>query len=134
LNLFKKKDPAKVGKVPENVCVHTIFLAHMDRLTTLHEFYDQDPTDPFNAYALALEYRKNNASRALGYFEVLLRDFPAYLPTYYHAAQLYADLGEDEAARRTYQTGIERAQQAGQAHALRELRAAYQQWSDEHDE
>jgi tetratricopeptide (TPR) repeat protein len=104
-----------------------------DRLTQLLAFYEEDPSDPFNGYALALEYRKSSASKAAAQFEKLLKDFPDYVPTYYQAAQFYAELGQSEQTRRTYETGIETARRQGNAHALRELRSAYQQWLDEEE-
>lgn len=105
-----------------------------DRLTQLLAFHQQDPNDPFNAYALALEYRKNSASTALSYFEELLTTFPDYVPTYYHAAQLYAELGRTAQAQQTYETGIETARRLGNAHALRELQSAYRTWLDEQED
>lgn len=105
-----------------------------DRLTQLLAFYEQDPNDPFHAYALAIELRKDRPSQALVYFEYLLLNFPDYVPTYYHAAQLYAELGRSDEASRTYEGGIETARRLGKAHALRELQSAYRQWLDDQED
>jgi tetratricopeptide (TPR) repeat protein len=96
-----------------------------NRLQLLQEFYDQDPREPFNAYALALEYLNLDQSKALAFFEILLRDHPDYIPTYYHAAKLYQDLNRRDDAIRTYEKGIEICRKQSSAKALRELQSAY---------
>ena len=62
-----------------------------ERLTQLLKFLEEDPHDAFNWYAVATEYRATDPDRALVYFEKLLTEHPDYVPTYYHAAQLYLD-------------------------------------------
>lgn len=96
-----------------------------DRLKLLHEFYDDDPGDPFNLYALALEYLKHDPSTARDLFQKLLKTHPAYLPTYYHAAKLYVDLGETGNAITVYEDGISLAAKLNDAKTQRELRSAY---------
>lgn len=104
------------------------------RLQQLLVFYEQDPGDPFNGYALALEYLKVDRNTARNYFEKLLRDFADYVPTYYHAAHFFAEEGNVVQAKTTYERGMAVAEIAGQEKALRELRAAYRQWLDEWEE
>ena len=96
-----------------------------DRIKQLEKFYEDDPLDPFNPYALALAYVHSNPKRSQSLFETLLRDHKDYLPTYYHAARLYQDLGEREKAIRTYEDGIALARKHSDAKALRELQSAY---------
>ena len=101
------------------------------RLRQLLAFYEEDPTDPFNLYALALEYRGADPERAAVFFQKLLHDFPSYLPTYYPAAQFLAE-GDDEATARTvFERGIALALATGQEKTHRELQSAYRQWQDE---
>lgn len=107
---------------------------HAERILQLKKFLADDPEDPFLLYALATEYIKKEPRTALSYFEKLLHEHPAYVPTYYHAAALYAELDMQQAAEATYQTGIEKAREAGDAHALRELQGAYTNWQFEQDE
>ena len=106
---------------------------HAERISQLKKFLEDDPNDPFLLYALATEYVKEAPQTALTYFEQLLQDHPDYVPTYYHAAALYAELDLQDKAEETYQTGIQKAQLAGDSHALRELQTAYTNWQFEQD-
>ena len=96
-----------------------------DRIKQLEKFYEEDPLDPFNSYALALEYLHSDPHRSRSLFETLLENHEDYLPTYYHAARLYHDLGEKEKAIRTYEEGIALARKRNDAKTLRELQSAY---------
>lgn len=96
------------------------------RIVQLQQMLQENPQDPFLLYALALEYRKQDLEQANLYFSKLLQQHPAYLPTYYHAAALYTELGQPQEAKNTYEKGIALAQQQNDAHTLRELRNAYQ--------
>ena len=53
----------------------------MNRLEQLRQFAAEEPHDPFNHYALALEYLKTNPREAENLFEQLLQQHPEYLPT-----------------------------------------------------
>ncbi|MGB3849249.1 MAG: tetratricopeptide repeat protein [Tunicatimonas sp.] len=99
-----------------------------DRLEALLGFLQETPDDPFTLYAVATEYRREHPEKALGYYEKLLAEHPTYVPTYYHAAQLYVDLNQPERAEQTYQKGIAEAQKQSDALALRELRSAYDEF------
>lgn len=103
----------------------------MNRLEHLLAFCEEDPSDPFNWYGLALEYLKTDPAKAGEQFDRLLRDFPQYVPTYYHAAQFWAESGDEAKARATYEKGISEAAAARDAHALRELRGALGRWEEE---
>lgn len=96
-----------------------------DRITQLLEFYQEDPHDPFNLYALALEYLKSDAEKAREHFDRLLNIHAGYLPTYYHAAKLYEARGEKEKAKEVFEKGISLAGKLHDAKAMRELKAAY---------
>lgn len=100
----------------------------MTRVTQLEEFLREDPTDPFNYYALALEYLKQDVPRARQLFEHLSKAFPAYLPTYYPYTQLLIEENAEERAEEIFQQGIAMAQAHADAKTLRELRAAYNDW------
>ncbi len=94
------------------------------RVQQLLGFIEEEPNDPFNVYALALEYLNDAPSESLRYFGELLANHPDYLPTYYHAAQLCADLGDDARAIMLYERGIVLAQRQGNAKTERELHSA----------
>lgn len=95
------------------------------RLKTLIKFYEEDPNDPFNLYGLALEYQKTDLNKSDELFTKLLRDFPRYVPAYYHAARLKVELKQPETALPIYKKGIETAKQQNERKAEQELRSAY---------
>ncbi len=97
------------------------------RLQALLNFYQQDPDDPFNLYALALEYAKSDVKKAREFFGVLLRDHESYLPTYYQAGTFYSSLGEKEKAMEIFEKGIEIATRAQDTRTIGELRSAYEE-------
>ena len=99
-----------------------------DRIGQLEAFINEDPKDPFNHYALALEYLKTNASKAFGQFEFLLKTHPDYLPTYYPFAHLLIEMGSDERGEQVFKLGIEKARVLKESKTLRELQKAYDDW------
>lgn len=101
---------------------------NLSRLEQLLEFYKEDPNDPFNIYALANEYKSLDMEMALKYFEILVKEHPDYLATYYHLAQIYRDNDENELARITYEKGIEKASKTSEHLLLRELKNAYNEF------
>jgi lipoprotein NlpI len=95
------------------------------RLDILLQFYNDDPKDPFNIYALAIEYLKTDVVQAQHFFEKLLAEHEDYVPTYYHAAKLFQDLGQADKAIVVYEKGIEKAKAKNDLKAARELKSAY---------
>lgn len=116
--------------------MHTNFLARMnnERIQQLIRFVEEEPNDPFNVYALAMEYMSNQPAQARLYFDQLLANHPDYLPTYYHAAALYADLDERERAAELYEKGILLAKAQQNQKALQELERAQQAFDDDDDD
>ncbi|MBO9612877.1 MAG: tetratricopeptide repeat protein [Dyadobacter sp.] len=103
-------------------------------LANLLAFYEEDPADPFNAYALAIEYSKSDPREAERFFDLLLEKHPDYLPTYYHAGAFFAALEKLEKAEEIYQKGVELALIQKNTKAHRELLSAYNNFKDEMDE
>ncbi|MFZ6011708.1 MAG: tetratricopeptide repeat protein [Bacteroidota bacterium] len=97
------------------------------RLERLLEFYKEDPQDPFNLYALALEFQKSDPNRSLECFEKLLAEHENYLPTYYHAGKFFQELDQKERALEIFQKGIALGKEQKNMQATRELQAAYQE-------
>jgi len=101
------------------------FIMPTDRIKQLQRFYEEDPGDPFNLYALALEFRDSDPAKSKVFFEKLLRVHKDYLPAYYHAAKHFQDLGEKEKAVSTYEEGIALARKVNDSKTARELQSAY---------
>lgn len=108
-------------------------MSNLSRIETLQSYAEQEPENPFNWYALALEFRTQNPDQALIYFNKLLNEFKVYLPTYFHAASLYAEMNLIEEARKIYENGISLARSQNDKHALRELQNTYQNFLIEND-
>lgn len=96
------------------------------RLNLLLKYLEEEPNDPFNLYAIATEYLSESIEKAKEYFDQLLEKHSDYLPTYFHAAQLYADIEEEKKAIDIYTKGISLAVLQRNTKTQRELEAAYQ--------
>lgn len=93
-----------------------------ERIDQLLDFWKEDPEDPFNIYCLATEYKEADPGKAWHYYDILLRDHPTYLPTYYHAAELLIEEDEIDHAEKLIDQGIALATAQNNQLALRELR------------
>ena len=96
-----------------------------DRVRELVTYMEEEPDNPFNIYALALEYQNQDKEKASFYFNKLLKEHKNYLPTYYHAALFFSDNQDNIKADQVFQQGIALAQQQGNQHARKELENAY---------
>ncbi|HYG20351.1 MAG TPA: tetratricopeptide repeat protein [Ohtaekwangia sp.] len=96
----------------------------MNRLRELQKFLDEDPHDPFNRYALALEYQKTDTAKAIELFEQLVREHGDYLPVYYAFGKLSDATGDRQKAIDVFKRGIEKARDQQQHKTLRELQSA----------
>ncbi len=102
----------------------------MNRLEQLQQFVDDDPNDPFNLYALALELMKSDVSKAEALFNKLLSEHETYLPAYYQAGDLFESLGKHARAIEILQKGITLARSAGEMKTLRELQTMLDEFGD----
>lgn len=98
-----------------------------ERLNQLQKFTEDDPGDPFNWYALALEYLHSNPAEALQLLDKLLREFENYLPTYYIAATQWAYQGNLETAAGIFRKGIQLAEQQKDSKTANELRSGLEE-------
>ena len=94
---------------------------NLARLKMLEEFAHEAPDDPFNHYALALEYLAEEPQKAKRLFAHLLAHHPGYVPTYYHAGNLYWETGEPDRALEILRAGLVTAKAAGDRKAAGEL-------------
>lgn len=94
-----------------------------ERIKLLEQFCEENPNDPFNLYALALEYQLDDTKKTTHLFEKLLHDFPEYLPTYYQAADFFGNQNEFPRAIEIAKKGIEKAKLARESKTLSELKS-----------
>jgi len=93
-----------------------------DRLTTLRQFLEQNPSDAFARYGLAMEYsRLGQIETALEQFKKLLELHPDYTNGYFMAAQTLERAGRTPEAKKMLEAGIAVAQRTGNRHALSEM-------------
>ena|SRR5688572_10956248 len=95
-----------------------------DRIKQLEKFIVDDPADPFNHYALALEYSNTDEQKAIFIFQHLIASASDYLPAYYQLAKLYERTGQKDNAIKTFNAGISIAKMQKDIKTLRELSSA----------
>jgi Tfp pilus assembly protein PilF len=100
-------------------------MPNLQRIAMLQKFIEEEPQNPFNTYALAMEYYQEDPEKSLGILKALLQEAPDYLPSYYKAAHLYWDRGELELAASIFEKGKELAKKTEDQKALGELNAAF---------
>ena len=95
------------------------------RLDQLLVFKAEDPTDAFISFALAMEYRKlGDLSKARQVLEELMATDSAYIGTYFHLGKICEQLGDKDAARNIFTTGIQISAGQNDHHAKSELQGA----------
>jgi hypothetical protein len=99
-----------------------------NRIAQLETFLRDEPDDPFNKYALALEYLKVDSNRSYALFDELIRQRPDYLPTYYPFAHLLIEQQKFDLAEKTFQDGIRMAAFANEEKTRKELQNAFNDW------
>ncbi|MCU1285677.1 MAG: hypothetical protein JWO13_2027 [Acidobacteriales bacterium] len=96
----------------------------MNRIAMLKEVLEQNPTNAFARYGLAMEHAKaGDVETAMAEFTELLDAHPDYAPGYFMAAQTLAKAGRTDEAKTYLQNGIAAASRTGNAHAKGEMEA-----------
>ncbi|MFM8917247.1 MAG: tetratricopeptide repeat protein [Bacteroidota bacterium] len=91
----------------------------------LKTFIMEDPSDPFNHYALALEYlNAGDFDDARTLFQYVFENHPTYLANYYQFGKLEESLGNNEMASKLYSIGIGVARNTGDQKTASELQSA----------
>jgi len=108
-------------------------MSNLNRIEQLLKFVEEEPDNPFNLYALALEYQNSDIMKAAYYYDKLLKEHESYIPTYYHAAAFYTDKRSIELAKQIFEKGIQLSKEQNKVHALKELQNAYQNFLFEED-
>ncbi|ERM81470.1 hypothetical protein P872_09985 [Rhodonellum psychrophilum GCM71 = DSM 17998] len=108
-------------------------MSNLSRIEILKEYADQEPENPFNWYALALEYQNFDLEKTSYCFNKLLKEHKGYLPTYYHAALFFSERNQIDFAKTIFETGIDLAKDQNNEKALRELQNSFQNFIFEND-
>ena len=86
---------------------------------------EQDPSDSFRRYALAMEYvNTGDLETAVDELLKLLDHNPNYAAAYFHGAQTLEKMGRVDEAKGLYRRGIEVTSALGDDHTCGELQAA----------
>lgn len=94
----------------------------MDRIALLTQVLEQNPTDTFARYGLAMAYAaENNTDKALDEFNLLIQHNPDYVPAYQMSAQTLAKLNRNEEAIARLKEGIAAAARTSNDHAASEM-------------
>ena len=99
----------------------------------LKEFIKKEPNDPFNKYALAMEYYEEAPAESLQILQSMLIEHTEYLPVYFKTAHLLWEEEKWDDADDVFKKGINLAQEQGDQKALKELKAAYQNFEFDRD-
>lgn len=99
-----------------------------DRIEQLRKFHEQDPTDTFCTYGLAMEHAKaGEIEEALTWLEKTLEIDADYAYAHFQKAKLLGEAGRTDEARTAADQGLEAARRSGDEKAageLEELRAS----------
>ena len=96
-----------------------------NRLEVLKSMIQQNPSDVFARYGLAMEYANSgNLEEAVAEYRALLAENSNYAAAYYHGGQALERLGRVEEAREMYEKGIEVTARSGDSKTCNELQAA----------
>ncbi|MFG0262378.1 MAG: hypothetical protein ACF788_08305 [Novipirellula sp. JB048] len=99
----------------------------MSRREKIEAMLADDPNDIFLRYSLAMEFRsEGELEESVRRLDELTKDSPPYVPAFFMAGQVLADLANDDPPRleeaRTYlRDGIDEARRQGDAHAAAEM-------------
>jgi tetratricopeptide (TPR) repeat protein len=95
------------------------------RLDVLMKFLEEDPTDSFTRYAIALEYASmHHLSEAIMKMEELITLDPNYVPAYQQLGGFLKQTGNTGEALKIFERGIQQAALMGDKHALDEMQEA----------
>lgn len=104
----------------------------MERIEKLRLMLVSSPEDSFLNHAMAMELLAlGEEAEARRVLETLLQRDPGYIGSYYQLAKLLERMGERDQALHWYEKGLKAAQQAGDRHAMNELRMAWDELMDE---
>lgn len=96
----------------------------MDKIAALSALLQQNPTDAFARYGLAMALAgEGRNEEALGEYGTILRRTPDYVPAYQMSAQLLLKLGRQDEAQQRLAAGLQAAERTRNMHAAAEMQA-----------
>ncbi|GAB4339068.1 MAG: hypothetical protein OHK0038_18060 [Flammeovirgaceae bacterium] len=104
------------------------------RIAQLEKWMAENPNEPFNKYALAIEYLHIDSEMSMKLFEDLLKNHENYTATYFQAAQLAIEKGKIALAKDIFEKGIVVCTFQNEEKALKELKTAYQNFLIEYEQ
>lgn len=109
--------------------------SHKSKIGQLAKNIQQDPSDTFSKFALALELLKEDqVEKAQLLFEAILKQDPDYLGVYYHLGKLYQRREMYDFAEKMFLTGIRLAEKKNEPRTKSELSEALVQLQIEIEE
>lgn len=108
-------------------------MAKLDRPQLLRDFIKEEPENPFNYYALALELKEKDPDETENLFDYLLLNHPDYLPVHFPAAHFFEERDHIQKAREIFEKGIALAELKKEEKILKELKNAFQNFLFEND-
>ncbi len=108
---------------------------HKSKISQLAKNVQQDPSDTFSKFALALELLKEDqVEKAQLLFEAILKQDPDYLGVYYHLGKLYQRREMYSLAEDMFTKGIQIATKKNESRTKSELSEALVQLQIEIEE
>ncbi|MCB0489956.1 MAG: tetratricopeptide repeat protein [Cyclobacteriaceae bacterium] len=95
---------------------------NIERIQLLEKYIAEDPEEPFNRYALALELMHEDQPRATQILLDLIKHKPDYIPSYYQAATLLLDQNNFEEAKIVVERGLKMCHEQKDRKTANELR------------
>ncbi|GAA3768933.1 tetratricopeptide repeat protein [Terriglobus aquaticus] len=96
----------------------------MDKIAMLTEILQQNPTDSFARYGLAMAHLSDgNQDAALAEFNTTIQHNPDYVPAYQMSGQTLAKLHRTDEAKQRLSDGLAAARRTGNQHAASEMQA-----------
>ena len=106
-------------------------MANEKRLMMLEQITQAGQADSFAWYGLALEYKSfERIDDALKTFTTLRQNDPAYVPMYLMCGTMLVEAARVAEGREWLETGLDKANAAGNSHAASELQEALNQLAD----
>jgi len=94
----------------------------MDKIAGLKEILALDPANSLARYGIAMELAsRGEIDAALSEFDTLLSGDPGYIAGYFMSAQTLVKAGRTQEAVERLKTGVRRAEQVGNSHAVSEM-------------